>query len=313
VRRLAVLALLAGCPDPECELAWRAVADQDEAALLSVRGTAADDVWAVGGGLGLGGAVARHWDGASWRELAIDDARSLWWVWPVERGRAIAVGEGGVLVELGADGVVDVGESGVAATLYGIWGHPQDAPWLVGEGGVIVHGGVAVDAGQGDRDLYKVWGTAPGDVWVSGERGTLLHFDGAVWTDHTIATAAPVLTVDGCSATEVYAVAGQRLYQYSGESWTEVDVALGSVANGVACGASGVLVSGNGGLRVRFDRATEAWTDERLEGPWDTDYHAAWIDDAATAWAAGGNFNNASAETRRGVLAVRGCPGPAPW
>ena len=328
-RRALIFLVLAGCPEPVCEEGWTALADQEAGALLAVQGTSADDVWAVGGGLGLGGALARRWDGARWREIAIDAPdRSLWWVWPEAPGRAWMVGEGGLVARADGDAATILGAP-LPSTLYGVWGSAPDDVWIVG--------GIPDGAATGDDDLvlhwdgaaltrvtvpvrgaalFKVWGAAADDVWVSGQGGTMLHWDGAAWTDRSdeLATLAPALTVHGCSAGEVYAVAGQTLYALDGGVWTaRADAPITSTVNGVSCGAAGVLVAGNGGLRLRLDRATGAWLDERLDGPWDTDYHGAWVDETGAAWAAGGNFNAPSPGARRGVLAHRGCPHPDGW
>lgn len=318
--------LFAGCPDPECEEAWTALADQDAGALLAVQGTSAADVWAVGGGLGLGGALARHWDGARWSEVPLDEPdRSLWWVWPESAGRAWMVGEGGLVAR--EDGTV-LGEP-LASTLYGVWGSGPDDVWIVGgipdgaataDDDLVLHwDGAAltrVTVPVRGATLFKVWGAAADDVWVSGQGGTMLHWDGAGWTDRSaeLATAAPALTVHGCDAGEVYAVAGQTLYALDAGVWVARDDApITSALNGVACGDGGVIVVGNAGLRLRLDRATGLWTDHRLDGPWDADYHGAWIDELGAAWAAGGNFNAPAPAARRGVLAHLGCPRPARW
>lgn len=334
---------VAGCPGPDdaCDVpAWGAVADQRDGALLSVQGGADGEVWAVGGGLGLGGALARRWDGDRWHDVdlarAPDDPRSLWWVWPDPGapGHAWLVGEQGRIVQLGDGGAV-ARDAATGATLYGAWGAAADDVWIVG--------GVADGEATGDDDLvlrwdgaaltrvdvpargaalFKVWGAAADDVWVSGQGGTMLHWDGAAWTDHSdeLATAAPALTVHGCGPDEVYAVAGQTLHAWDGAAWAAVaDAPITSTVNGVACApgeAGGVLVVGNGGLRLRRPRGgpdAGSWIDERLDGPWDTDYHGAWLDADGGAWAAGGNFIDPTPTERRGVLAFRGCPRPGAW
>jgi hypothetical protein len=318
VKRTALLALLAGCPDDECRPGWRAAVDDDGGSFLAVQGTGADDVWAVGGGLGVAGARALHWDGDGWRALELDgEARSLWWVWPEAPGVAWMVGEGGLALRVDGDTIEPV-ETGTDAHLWGVWGAAPDDVWMVGTDDTVLRwdGASVTPAGAPAREvsLLKVWGAAADDVWVSGGRGTMLHWDGAVWTDRSaeLATVSSVPTVHGCASDEVYAVAGQALHRWDGDGWGLAPYQATSTLNGVSCGAAEVLVVGNGGLRARIDRATGEVADERLEGPWDADYHGAWLDDAGVAWAAGGNFNTPDPPVRRGVLAARGCPGPAP-
>ncbi len=326
---LACLAL-AGCPEQGDDCAgWQSRAGGLDRVALAVQGRGPDDVWVVGGGLGLGGALAAHWDGAGWtrRDPDLDD--TLWWVWTAPDDTVWMVGERGAVVRMrGAD--VQVDRIATDATIYGVWGAASDDVWLVG--------GVAGGGPDGEDDLirrwdgaafvtpagvpargatlFKVWGSTTSDVWLSGEAGTMLRWNGLGFEDRSaeLATLAPALTVHGCSATEAYAVAGQRLYGWDGARWqARTDVSLGSVASGVACGAAGVVVVGNAGLKLRWDRATGAWSDDRAAAPTATDLHGAWVDDAGRTWAVGGNFNQPGAARRTGVVGVRGCPAVGSW
>ncbi len=320
---------LVACPDDACD-DWASLAELDRA-VLAVQGTAPDDVWIVGGGLGLGGPLAARWDGTRWtRHDPGGDAGgdTLWWVWTASDGTTWMVGERGLVVRRTAGGETTIDRVATAATLYGVWGSGPDDVWIVG--GVAGGGADAEDdfvrrwdgagfapvAGVPVRGatLFKVWGSGAGDVWISGEAGTMLHATAAGIVDHSaeLATAAPALTVHGCSASEVYAVAGQGLFAWDGVRWMRrAEPPLGSVANGVSCGAAGVLVVGNAGLKLRWDRDTGVWTEERAAAPAGVDLHGAWLDDAGRAWAVGGNFNAPMPASRRGVAGSRGCPRPA--
>jgi hypothetical protein len=318
------LAVLAACPgddvDDNCAL-FAQLAELDQAA-LSVQGTSADDVWVVGGGLGLGGPLAAHWDGARWTRAELGDAAgddSLWWVWTASDGTVWMVGEHGLIARKRAGSAAVTVDRVDDVTLYGVWGSGPDDVWIVGENDVARRwNGTAFETVAGvparGATLFKVWGTGPGDVWISGEGGTMLHVTAAGVVDHTaeLATAAPALTVHGCHASEVYAVAGQSLYLWDGQRWTrQAEPVLGSVANGVSCGTDGVLVVGNAGLKMRRIRATGQWLDERAAAPSGVDLHGAWIDGAGREWVVGGNFNAPMPTSRRGVVGERGCPRPA--
>ena len=317
----------AGCPGDDDCAGWATVAELD-AAVLAVQGTSADDVWVVGGGLGLGGPLAARWDGARWTRpsLAAAGDDSLWWVWSAPDGTTWMVGERGLVVRHRGE-VVTVDRVATAATLYGVWGSAGDDVWLVGgvpgggadaEDDLVLRwdgAGFAAPPGVPARGatLFKVWGSGADDVWISGEGGTMLRWDGAAFVDHSaeLATPAPALTVHGCARDEVYAVAGQGLYAWDGARWARrAEPALGSVASGVTCGETGVLVVGNAGLKLRWDRATGAWRDERAAAPTGVDLHGAWLDPAGRAWVVGGNFNAPMPTIRRGVVGVRGCPRP---
>ena len=164
--------------------------------------------------------------------------------------------------------------------------------------------------------LFKVWGSGPSDVYLAGETGTLWHRSGNAWTDVSAAlveanmgmpVASNVLTVHGCGASEVYAAAGASLFAYDGVAW-RVAKSAPSGANGVSCGSAGVLVVGNAGTKLRFDRASNTWVDHRRDEPWQTDFHGAWVSPTGTLYAVGGNFQTpASVGTRTGVVGRFGC------
>ena len=326
------LVALTGCPDDEvCEPGWTSLSASLPGAALSVRGTAADDVWLVGGGVGLGGAMVRHWDGAAWTTIDVSAAfgdRTAWWVWPEARGVAWIAGERGAIARIDGTTVVDHSRP-TTATLFGVWGSGPDDVWFVGgvpngrrdddDDLVWRWDGAAVSpvAGVPSRGatMFKIWGAATDDLWISGEGGTMLRWDGAAFVDHSreLATASSVLTVDGCGPDDVWAVAGQIVYRWDGATWARrPEIMLGSASGGVGCGRDRVLVVGNAGLKASLDRATGAWTDERLAPPTSTDLHGAWIDPVGRAWAVGGNYNQPGAVMRVGAAGVDGCPSPAP-
>src|SRR5262245_22972528 len=94
---VAVLVLaLAGCPgDDAAATTWAPLADDLDVVALSVQGRAADDVWIVGGPLGVGtaGALARHWDGSRWTTADVGITDTLWWVWTAADDTTWMVGE----------------------------------------------------------------------------------------------------------------------------------------------------------------------------------------------------------------------------
>src|SRR5690606_15027734 len=77
-----VLGLTTACspePDPEPEPGWALVFENLDPALLSVWGSAHDDVWTVGADAGDGPMVL-HFDGTDWTRLATNQSGNLWWV-----------------------------------------------------------------------------------------------------------------------------------------------------------------------------------------------------------------------------------------
>jgi len=65
-------------PEPE---PWQLVFEELEPSLMSVSGSAADDVWAVGADARDGsGALVLHYDGERWQRMSTGVEADLWWV-----------------------------------------------------------------------------------------------------------------------------------------------------------------------------------------------------------------------------------------
>ncbi|HSS03022.1 MAG TPA: hypothetical protein VLM79_38435 [Kofleriaceae bacterium] len=309
--------------------AWSTVFSELDRVALSVWSGHPDDVYIVGGGLGASGAsaLALHWDGSRWRDLAPGREQTLWWVTgvPEHPNDVWMVGEAGTVLRWDGTSFVSIA-SPTQATLFGAWAAAPDDVWIVGG---IPGAGKAVDNdvvlhwdGQHlVRDdtlprrgtaLLKVWGSDPGELWVVGEHGALWHRTQGRWDDHSM-TSSTLFSVHGCGRDDVYAVGGSQLLHFDGSAWSQVGPSIYGSAIGVVCGRSGALITGAGGLKLRWDRLSGAWHDDQLVAPWDTDFHAAWIDAEGGNWVAGGNFNQASQDVPRvGIVAYYGArPPPA--
>lgn len=325
-----VVVVAAACSDDApCAGEWTPVfagATELDRSVLSAWGGAQGDVYLVGGAVGLPGvgALATRWDGQAWGELSVGREGTLWWVWgaPGEATDVWMVGEGGLVLRWDGATLTEV-PSGTTTTLWGVWGTSSEDVWIVGGGpvdapgedDVVLHWDgqtLARDPAIGAKGvaLYKVWGSGADDLWVVGEAGTIWRRRAGAWEDWSDPDLTPytLFTVHGCGADEVYAVGGQRLLGFDGSGWRQLDVPLATGANGVSCGADGVLIVGNGGLKVRFDRAAAAWIDDQFAEPWDTDFHGALVTPEGSMWAVGGNFiAGTSASERTGVVAYFGC------
>ena len=324
---------LAACGDPTPPPAadgWQRVFEGNlDRLVLGVTGRSDADVYLAGGGFGSGtGSLAAHYDGTEWSDLEAPVTETLWWVWPDPgSGDVWWVGDNGTILRSDASGAMTAIDSGVTETLYGVWGRATDDVYIVGgdprqmgELDLILHwNGESLervtDAPKTHGPLFKIWGVYGGPMWISGAGGGMLmnRADGS-WEDQSdqIDVAANLLTVHGCAADDVYAVGGQSLVHYDGATWQPVDIALFSTVNGVACADEGVLVVGNGGLKVRYDRAMDRWFDEQFDEPYDTDFHGAWLSPSGAHWAVGGNFQTPAGPVARvGVVAYHGDEPPA--
>jgi hypothetical protein len=328
MRLVAILAVLGACGN-DCPSGWTPLFDRAQLTrpLLSIGGKDRD-VWLVGGPVGTPGLTTaiEHWDGAVWSAIPRAGTETLWWVWAAPDGTVWMVGEKGLVLRWRA-GALETLPSGTDVTLFGVWGSSADDVWIVGGtpgagagpgNDVALHwNGTRFDGtpgppAKGDA-FFKVWGAAANDVWIVGEAGTAWRRTDAGWQDHAaeLATLDSVITVHGCSATDVWAVAGQGIYRFDGTRWAPAaGVQVSSGANGVACGARGALVVGNGGLKLRWDRAAGRWSDDTLQEPYYSDFHGAWIGPDGSLWAVGGNYNAPASAPREGMAAFQGCPVP---
>jgi hypothetical protein len=286
--------------------AWHVVYDGKTlgGAVLSVWGAAPDDVYVVGGPLGNGGAaVARHFNGVSWTDLAPGGADSFWWVTGSGPKDVWMVGEKGRMTHW--DGASFQEHPRVTtATIWGVWAKSPTEAWAVagspGQGAAAPNDVVLRWDGATwqldplpmklDRSLNKIWGASSEDLYAVGEAATVWHRKGATWVLESQPPVAKgnLLTVFGCSATDIYAVGGQSVIHSDGATWTPVDVALTNTVNGVTCGSPGdVLLVGGGGLKQRLVHG--GWVDEFDQDPLG-DLHGSWADGQGTFWVAGGDF-----------------------
>ncbi len=333
-------AFIAGCHGPDdsaCTAAWEAPLDDADAddqdlgcAILSVAADGPGDAYFAGGSLGVEPAkgCALHFDGEQWTELDLDVPETYWWVAMTPSGAAWLVGEDGLAVRWGG-GVGTRFETGVDATLFGVWAAADDDVWAVGgsDGGgdsdVLLHFDGAAWTQVAPPEVrgtyyFKVWGAAADDVWVVGAEGLILHYDGQAWSLHTewtdeYGTAPRLFTVHGRAADDVWAVGeSTTVLHFDGASWTEWEDPTGATVfggglTGVHVAPSGsVCVVGDGG--VRFTIPTEGAHVETLPGATDPDLHATWCDDDGEEFAVGGNYLESQPAARDGAILHYGCP-----
>lgn len=294
---LAVL-LAAACSDE-----WNVVHSGLPAALFSVAGTSASDVWAVGGDVGEGPLVLRY-DGATWRRVATGMRGDLWWIHVTGFGRAIAGGANGRVLRI-ADDVVTAIDTPGADTVFGTWVDEAGAIWAVGgdtsrRGFAWRYAGSVWDElalPDSVTTLYKVWGTRSTDVWAAGAGGVILRWDGRAFRDTSAQlhdSEKPLFTVHGSGA-RVAAVGGFAsglVAEWDGGVWREVG------PQGVPR-LSGVFLAGDEGWAVGngntiLARTKEGWAPERVAIAEVRDLHAVWRDPDGGVWAVGGELSSPS-------------------
>lgn len=295
---------------------WQVVGQDQPAALLSVWGTSAQDVWAVGGDPGDGqGPLVLHYDGSAWTRLDSGKREAdLWWVFGFEGGPVFMSGDGGTILRY-EDGEFTPLETPGLSIVFGMWGAAPDDLWAVG--GNLGGGSGFVwrfdgetwaeveqpEEMNGTDTVWKVSGLASDDVWMSATAGKTLHWNGASLDFEAVpGTDASFTSIAGNSERFV-AVGGQQdgaIYENAGEGWEPALSGEPELLTGVAVSSDAAYAVGRYGRVLR--RESDGWTGE----PQSTEesLHAVWIDPDGGVWAVGGNFE--ISPTSSGVMIHKG-------
>lgn len=287
---------------------WEIVARDLPDAPLSVAGTSATNVWAVGADHGDGPLVL-HWDAGAWSRVRTGSSGTLWWVHAFDARTLYLGGESGTILRTsdgGATFEAMTTPGDATDTVFGVWGTRPDDAYAVGSvsgrDGFLWHydgarwSPVAI-ADPGPRDpsgstpgLFKVWGDGSGHVYVVGGRGVLLRStDGADFVRLETGTSATLFTVTG-DATHAIAVGGLSagVILEIPHDGAPVDVTpLGAgLVQGVAT-REGVAFA-SGAMGAVFERDA-AWSPIETGLALDVaSLHATWIDPDGGVWAVGG-------------------------
>ncbi len=296
--------------------------DPLNAAMLSVSGTAADDIYAVGADPGDGrGPYMLHYDGQSWQRLVTGASGDLWWI-SVERieGAFYLSGTGGKILRFTpTTGEFEEWTVPGGPTIYGVWGSAADKVWAVGgdpadpqTGGLILRFDgrtwTRFDVGEiapnGLPTLYKVWGRSAADVYIVGRSGVVLHFDGAACWRVPNDTDRTLFTVHG-NRSQVVASGGVGnaviAELQAGEFVNRADP--GTVRmNGVFIPPMGPGVAVGNAVSMAF-QTESGWQLADLGVDPVRDLHAVWVDPDGGIWAVGGHL---SAALDQGILLYHG-------
>lgn len=328
---LIVLACTSSSADPvdtDDGPGWALPAEELGGAVLSITGTAWDDVWVAGADDGAGPLVAHH-DGTSWTRLDAGSPGDAWWVWqpPVAWSPVHpvwVVGDAGRVLRF--DGASwDEAVTDPQITLFGLWGAAEDDVWTVGgditgagrasiyhfDGATWTAATLPEDVAAG-LAIYKVWGAASDDVWACGTDGVILHWDGLAWTRVESGTSTLLLTVAGGAANDVYAVGGYgnaTVLHYDGVAWSDESPEFTPDMNGVFVRDGAAAIVGRTG--AVYERDDAGWSADPRGVPAYLDLHATWIDPDGAVWAVGGAFSQLPMV--RGLIAYGGDRPVAPW
>lgn len=313
---LCAALVLSGCPEPD-ERRWTVVSERLPEALLSITGTAADDVWAVGADLGRGPLVL-HYDGDRWARVETGHDGHLWWAHAFAPDDLFVGGERGAILRWDGAAWTRMDTPGLGReTVFGVWGARPDDVYAVGgfggrrgfiwrwDGETWSQLTLPRDIPLGpDGDwpgLFKVWGDGEGRVWVVGGRGLVLRADdGATFevvdspAEETLFTVAGATDEAGAMA-HLVAVGGAgncRVLEAGADgALADASPELAPLLQGVSVRADGSAWAGGfQGTIYRRDGGGQDWEEVRPEVDVRVgSYHATWIDPSGGVWLVGGD------------------------
>lgn len=323
---IVCLAALSGCgddpanngnndPDPT----WEQAFDASEAGwLLSVAGSASDDVWTVGGTPDDG--AIWHFDGAEWSEQAVPDGVPLLnWVHVFDDGTPIIVGNDGVVLRRESDGWA-VEQTPTEQDLWGVWGAGPDELWAVGGDGRSEDAATVLRYRDGTwnmmqlpdmerpnvRAFYKVWGTGADNVYIVGQRGAVLRWDGSQLKELLVGTSQDLISLWGTGPDDIVAVGGRAngvVARFDGAEWTSESLAPLPGLNGIWMDEQGAWVAGNAGTLGRLD--VDALEVEQISVQTQLDLHAVFGTGDGAHFSVGGSLQSPVAPYE-GVALSRG-------
>ena len=335
---LPLLALACGSDDDRGEptAPWQVVQDGLPGALLSVWGSSADDVWAVGADAGDGdGPTVLHLESGRWSRLETGQSGDLWWVHGFAGGPLFMGGSGGTILRYDESGGAGPSFTRLSTpgtgVVFGVWGSSPDQMWAVGgEAG----GASGAFAWRLDGDtwspapgfpseltaneaLWKVFGRGPDDVWMVGTDGTMLHWDGATLSPAFAGIAESLFTVHGNS--QRFAAVGGfgtgLLLEHpvgapASDPWVNASPSGASSIIGVCLTEDGGHAVGEFGYVA--ERGSSGWATEQtgLDAVFGVrSLHSVWIDPDGGVWSAGGEVR--VPPLVNGILVHRGEAVPA--
>lgn len=323
----AVVGCSPGTGGPQ-ESTWQLVMDELPSGVLSVSGTAADDVYVVGTDAGDGnGSLLLNYDGSAWRRINTGTTGNLWWISAVPiDGDFYLSGVNGMILRFDPEAqTFEQFETPGDQTIFGIWGFSRNDIWAVGGllsdqqfGGTIWHydgtswsvADLSEQFPGGYATVFKIWGRSPTEVYAVGAAGLVLVYDGTMWNlvDDGTERNATLFSVYG-NADSVVAVGGFNSasiveQQETGE-FAEADFDPNEIIqmNGIFVTSEGRAVAVGRELKAAL-RTESGWELQETGFSTDFDFHADWIDPDGGVWAVGGVL--IAEPINRGVIAYYG-------
>lgn len=306
----SLLSLLVSCTDDEPSEPDDGLESLGESGwLMHVNARSEADIFVVGGTPDDG--FLSHFDGDSWNSESLpDQTRLLNWIHLFDDGSAVAVGNAGTILESSDGSAFEAAQALTTEDLWGVWGHSPEDVWAVGGRGRAESEPVILRRVDGTwetfdlptlerpgvRALFKVWGASEDAVFVVGQNGIILHWDSETWTEFGAGTSEDLISLEGTSADNVYAVGGRGngvIAHFDGTEWVSHSMAPAPGLNGITLTDDhrGWVAGVNGTLREMTHQPPDAPEIERTAPVSSLDLHALdWIPGYGIL-AVGGNFS----------------------
>lgn len=288
---------------------WGWVAHSPGAALLSVHGTRADDVWLSGADDGRG-PVVLHFDGQAWQREATGARGDLWWVHATEQGPVFFGGSDATLLRYSDGRFERLQTPGLGKhTVYGISASTPDDVYVVGaaagQNGFIWHydgestrelplpDDIPLDESHDRPGLFKVWVQSREVVWAVGARGIVLRGNASDGFSLVQTGQDEILFTVSGQGEHVAIVGGTgrgQLLEGDRRALVDHTPERAPLLQGVAVTPQGyVWAVGAGGSIYRGKDGAFSAVDPGLDFAAAESLHAAWVDPAGGVWAVGGD------------------------
>lgn len=238
-----------------------AVASGTSLRLYGVWGSAADDLWIVGGDSDEAKAALLHYDGQALTPVAAPVRATLRAVFGTSRSDVWAVGQRGALIHFDGDRWSPI-DGGTSQLLRAVWASGPDDAWIVGDGRTVLRGSAsslrALGSLPADLNPESIWGTGPADVWIGGSgaapsTGSMAHWDGRTLTQVWGGGGNPSAIL-GSGPKDVWATTGDGLMHLEEGTWQRrMGVRLPGLGAGWSAAPGRLYLAGLDGGAYRWD------------------------------------------------------------
>jgi hypothetical protein len=199
--------------------------------LQTIWGSASNDIWTLGPGLGH----LIHFDGAAWQAVALPTAgAAVSAIHGTASDDVVFAGRNGYLARWNGSAIVELSRGAdVSQNWTGVWGASASDVWLVNDNGSLRHfdGTSWSDSALSGQVISGISGTATNDAWLSayvnGPSGVAWHWDGASWTSTSL--GRQLVDVWASAANDAWALDyNNAAFHFDGTMWTPTTPGTGN-------------------------------------------------------------------------------------